>query len=265
MGRLFFDKNLDTLCEPIPEQEFQDQNFAFDNLFTVPFMIADRGSCSFAKKVKNMEDAGVAVGIVVDNTDENINDIVMSDDGTGAGLRIPSLLVSKKDGQKLIDWLKNATTEELEQVMVLADFKMKAPDNRVEYDIWYSSSIDLALDFIQDFMKLDREFGKKVLMAPRFVFWECQDCDKEYMQQNCFAGGKYCATDQKAGLTGKEIVMEDLRQMCIYKEAYAPGGTRQAFWDYVHTVHMNCNSKINEACSKTYGHKIVKALDWDRT
>jgi hypothetical protein len=181
MGRLFFDKNLDTLCEPIPEQEFQDQNFAFDNLFTVPFMIADRGSCSFAKKVKNMEDAGVAVGIVVDNTDENINDIVMSDDGTGAGLRIPSLLVSKKDGQKLIDWLKNATTEELEQVMVLADFKMKAPDNRVEYDIWYSSSIDLALDFIQDFMKLDREFGKKVLMTPRFVFWECQDCDKEYM------------------------------------------------------------------------------------
>lgn len=111
-------------------------------------MIADRGECSFAKKVKNMEDAGVAVGIVVDNTDENINDIVMSDDGTGAGLRIPSLLVSKKDGQKLINWLKNATEEELAQVMVLADFKMKAPDNRVEYDIWYSSSIDLALDFI---------------------------------------------------------------------------------------------------------------------
>ena len=123
-------------------------------------MVADRGSCSFAKKVKNMEDAGVAVGIVVDNTEENINDIVMSDDGTGAGLRIPSLLISKKDGEKLINWLKNATDEELSQVMVLADFKMKAPDNRVEYDIWYSSSIDLALDFIQDFMKLDREFGK---------------------------------------------------------------------------------------------------------
>ena len=62
-----------------------------------------------------MEDAGVAVGIVVDNNDENIYEIVMSDDGTGAGLNIPSLLVSNKDGQKLIDWLKNATTEELEQ------------------------------------------------------------------------------------------------------------------------------------------------------
>ena len=108
-----------------------------------------------------MEDAGVAVGIVVDNTDENINDIVMSDDGTGAGLRIPSLLVSKKDGQKLIDWLKNATTEELEQVMVLADFKMKALDNRVEYDIFYSSSIDLAHDFIRISLNSNENLVKK--------------------------------------------------------------------------------------------------------
>jgi sugar/nucleoside kinase (ribokinase family) len=77
--------------------------------------------------------------------------------------------------------LKNATTEELEQVMVLADFKMKALDNRVEYDIFYSSSIDLAHDFIQDFIKLKREFGKKVLMTPQFVFCECQDYYKEYM------------------------------------------------------------------------------------
>jgi len=56
-----------------------------------------------------MEEAGVAMGIVVDNSDEDISDIVMSDDGTGAGIRIPSLLISKKDGQKLIDFLKTAS------------------------------------------------------------------------------------------------------------------------------------------------------------
>lgn len=28
---------------------------------------------------------------------------------------------------------------------------MFRPDNRVEYDIWYSSSNDVALDFIHDF------------------------------------------------------------------------------------------------------------------
>lgn len=74
-----------------------------------PFMLADRGECSFVQKVRNMEDAGAAVGIVVDNSDENIENIVMSDDGTGAGIRIPSMLISKRDGMKLIDFLNTAS------------------------------------------------------------------------------------------------------------------------------------------------------------
>jgi len=68
-------------------------------------MVADRGGCSFVKKVRSMENAGVAVAIVVDSTDEDINSIVMSDDGSGAGIRIPSMLISKADGAKLVDFL----------------------------------------------------------------------------------------------------------------------------------------------------------------
>lgn len=146
-----------------------------------PFMVAARGGCSFVTKVRNMEKVGVAVGIVIDNDGtEDIDDIIMSDDGTGAGIRIPSMLISKKDGDKLLDYLKTATPEELAQISVAADFDMRRPDNRVEYDIWYSSSNDQALDFIQDFMKIDKRFGDQVLMTPRFVFWECEDCDAEF-------------------------------------------------------------------------------------
>ena len=73
-----------------------------------PFLLADRGGCSFVDKVRNMEDAGAAVGIVIDNSDENIEEIVMSYDGTGAGIRMPSMLISKNDGKKLIDFLQTA-------------------------------------------------------------------------------------------------------------------------------------------------------------
>lgn len=59
-----------------------------------PFMLADRGGCSFVQKVRNMEDSGAAVGIVIDNSNEEVENVVMSDDGTGAGIRIPSLLIS---------------------------------------------------------------------------------------------------------------------------------------------------------------------------
>jgi len=146
---------------------------------------------------------------------------------------------------------------------LVADFDINRPDNRVEYDIWYSSSNDIALDFIQDFAKVDRRFGDQVLMTPRFVFWECKDCDTEFREHNCFGGGKYCA--QETGneyIKGAEIVLEDLRQMCIYKQAYG-GETydRGLFWDYVKEIHEECNQAVNEDCSEI-AHQRVQGLDW---
>jgi hypothetical protein len=61
-----------------------------------------------------MEKIGVAVGVIIDNTDENIENIIMKDDGTGNAIRIPSMLISKTDGKKLLDYLKRASNEELD-------------------------------------------------------------------------------------------------------------------------------------------------------
>lgn len=81
----------------------------------VPFLIADRGECSFVEKVRNIEEAGAAMAIIIDNNkDDNITRIVMTDDGSGAGIRIPSMLISYEDGQSFIDFFTNATKKELE-------------------------------------------------------------------------------------------------------------------------------------------------------
>jgi len=72
----------------------------------------------------------------------------MTDDGSGAGLRIPSMLVSKEDGDKLIDFMETASKKELESVLLLANFDMTRQDNRVEYDLWYTSTNEIMLDFI---------------------------------------------------------------------------------------------------------------------
>ena len=54
------------------------------------------------------------------------------------------------------------------------------------------------------FMKIDKRFSDKVLMTPRFVFWECmEDCEQQFIDTNCFGGGKYCALDSDSSyLTG---------------------------------------------------------------
>jgi hypothetical protein len=52
-----------------------------------------------------MENLGVAVAIIIDDKIEKVKKLVMSDDGTGGGIRIPSMLISKTDGNIILDWL----------------------------------------------------------------------------------------------------------------------------------------------------------------
>ena len=73
--------------------------------------MVDRGNCTFATKVRNIAQAGGALALVIDNKNENVNNVIMSDDGTGAGLRIPAMMVGKKDGEILKDYFLRASTE----------------------------------------------------------------------------------------------------------------------------------------------------------
>ena len=257
-----YDEKIDTLCNPIDQvdKDFEDK-IKSEKLTMAPFILADRGGCSFVTKVRNMEDAGGAVGIVIDSSDEDVKYVAMSDDGTGAGIRMPSMLISKRDGLKIIDFLKTASKEELSTMIIMAKFEMSRPDNRVEYDIWLSSSNDKALDFIQDFGKLDEQFGTDALMTPHYVFWKCENCEKEFTDANCFAGGKYCAQDSSNyKLSGRDIILEDLRQMCIYKQYYQNEGEdlekRQIWWKYMKSIHQQCYSSVNYDCSDL-AHKDV--------
>lgn len=79
-----------------------------------PFFIAKRGGCSFVKKARNMENIGVAVAIIIDENEENVDKVIMSDDGTGGGIRIPAMLIGSSDGRKLIDFLKRSSEEEID-------------------------------------------------------------------------------------------------------------------------------------------------------
>lgn len=106
-----------------------------------------------------MENAGVAVAIVVDNKNEFVDEILMSDDGTGGGIRIPSMLIGKKDGNKIIDWMNTATQEEKDQIVIMAEFIMPELDV-VKYDFWFTSSSDRALNFLEDFATMAKKLNK---------------------------------------------------------------------------------------------------------
>jgi len=42
------------------------------------------------------------LAIIVDDKAENITNVIMGDDGTGTGLRIPAMLIGRSEGELLI-------------------------------------------------------------------------------------------------------------------------------------------------------------------
>ncbi len=63
-----------------------------------PIFLVDRGRCTFVTKVRNIQKAGGSLAVIIDDTTEDVSKIIMSDDGTGTGIRIPAMLIGKKDG-----------------------------------------------------------------------------------------------------------------------------------------------------------------------
>jgi len=43
---------------------------------------------------------------VIDDKAEDVQYVIMSDDGTGSGIRIPSMLIGKEDGKWLVSFME---------------------------------------------------------------------------------------------------------------------------------------------------------------
>lgn len=87
--------------------------------------------------------------MVIDDRDEDITNIIMGDDGTGTGIRIPAMLIGKSSGKILKDFAVTSDS----QATLSAEFTLANPNNYSEVELWYSSNNVLALDFIKEFDK----------------------------------------------------------------------------------------------------------------
>ena len=52
------------------------------------------------------------MALVIDTENEDIENVLMSDDGTGAGIRIPSVLIGNRDGKVLKDYMTTGRSDE---------------------------------------------------------------------------------------------------------------------------------------------------------
>lgn len=108
----------------------------------VPILMIDRGDCHFVTKVRNVQSVGAKAAIIVDNTNENLDDLIMGDDGTGSDITIPAVLISQKDGQKIEEYYKKKQSIDAKgaKIYVDIDFQVEQANNRVTLDVFMTST-----------------------------------------------------------------------------------------------------------------------------
>ena len=86
---------------------------------------------------------GAKAVIIMDNKYENVKNIIMIDDGSAGNIFIPSMLISKQDGDIIIKYLN-----EQQPVILLLNFEMAKAYSVVHYELWMTSSNPLVREFL---------------------------------------------------------------------------------------------------------------------
>jgi len=124
-GKLFYDlndKEDDYACKPL--NKFHEDLQAKVDRF--PIVMVDRGNCTFVTKSRNVQNLGGSLAMIINNRDDEIIDnVLMMDDGNGSDIYIPTILISKQDGDKLKRFmLKNKEKNNTNEIILTLEFNM---------------------------------------------------------------------------------------------------------------------------------------------
>lgn len=137
----------------------------------------DRGNCTFVTKVRNIEKVGAKMAIICDNKPESSENVIMADDGSGSAINIPSFIIRKRD----CDIIKAELNKQQDSktVYVRAEIDIVHPDNRVEYEYWFSTYLDQDAWSVYDLSLYQRALEPDALFTPRILTYSCRYCSDE--------------------------------------------------------------------------------------
>jgi len=277
IGKVFHHHNtlepsdVDYACKPLDKLETSTNR---SNI--IPIILIDRGSCSFVTKVRNVQNMGGKIALIVNNQEDDEQIFGINDDGTGNDILIPGILISKKDGQKIKEHLLkvalNSTNEDSDDIILNIDNSI---------DSLAKEKVDLNLNFISNDKKIykllyslkenkDILAGNNVNFTPYYVTLQYYKYNENSTNHapvdHCFCSGRYCAythnqyKDSFLNTVDSEAVLtESVRQKCLYKLAYQKYNSHEQYWGYMDKYYLNCLTKndFNLACSRN----IIKDID----
>ena len=153
---------------------------------------------------------GAHAVIIVDKVEQNLEPVVVSDDGTGDDVQIPPLLIPHGVETSLI--------EATRQAEVIVELNWGAPiSNVAQMDLWMSSTSPLTGRFLRDFATVRRLLAGDMQFQPHYHVFSL-NASHENRDLHCREDGKLCAEDPDGSgpTTGVTVLQEDMCQLCIH-------------------------------------------------
>eukprot|EP00931_Biecheleriopsis_adriatica_P116201 TRINITY_DN9187_c0_g1_i2.p1 TRINITY_DN9187_c0_g1~~TRINITY_DN9187_c0_g1_i2.p1 ORF type:complete len:471 (-),score=87.66 TRINITY_DN9187_c0_g1_i2:139-1551(-) len=250
-----------TVPEPV---EYRPSGKSYTEVRLIHIVLVERGTCSFVTKAHAV--------IIVDKegstkTPKQIRDTIVADDGWGSTVDIPSILISREEGQKLIKATRRG------QVVVELAWDVPS-DHVVVMDMWMSSASAESVKFLKDFMPKRAALGGNVKFVPHYHVFSMSS-SQDYNDLCTDETARYCAEDPDRGgsVTGRMVLTEDVRQLCIHDVTavpqelrtglsafgVGPGSVSSKWWSYVSRFLEQCPVEGTES-AHAFGTECAEKL-----
>ncbi|MEW5305678.1 MAG: hypothetical protein WDW36_008204 [Sanguina aurantia] len=249
-------------------------------------MLVDRGPsnlpglapCYFLDKVWNAQMAGADAVLVANDRPGDLTtaEVPESDDilrEEFARLTVSAAMISLEDADFLKGFLKGPSAAPVS--LVLNWTNILPTQKQVSWELWTNSNDECGV-----LCKEQKEFVKAMgpiaqalqssnatVFTPHYMVWNCPE---NYTQtpecvSECINNGRYCSPDPdldpaaiSTGYSGKDVVLMNMRQLCIHKLA-TKAGRPGLWWDYVTQVGELCPMATNNYTAEC-SDRVVAAI-----
>ena len=253
-GEIFFEnKTLDhTACQDLGILQLNQIQNQFSENFKI--LLAYMGSCPIIQKARNAQSAGASMLVLINNNDQNIENVILEEDGAQSDIKIPVGLISLSNGRIMQNYILSNPQN---RIIVEINFQEKKPKKKIQLKFFFSSSELRAYEMINNITSYIDKYDEQVEFIPIYVTHQIPSYDEKTAKRelNCVTRGKYCYFPKETTITqdGQRILLESLRQKCMYFKSIELKKIKY-YYQYLDYFHKNCllvpTPRFNDRCSK---------------
>ena len=177
----------DTFTKSMFDAGAQDAIYNDKVAMELPVILIERGDCTFVTKVRNVEKAGANIALIGDNKEEDSEVFIMSDDGSGHSINIPSFLLDKRTSDAF-----EQSYQKGEHIIIQVKIETAQSANGATVDLWYSTPFDLSVRQLKDLRKTIPLFGDHIKLDLKVKTTSNVLEALGQKEKDCISNGLYC-------------------------------------------------------------------------